>query len=432
MVSGIMKKDSSDTLKRKIMDTNVANEVAVKFLENAFTDNHVDSIEDERYRHVITRKQSRFSNQLTPNEILSLEFHPSGHTVAYSRMDGSLTIWPFISATFIPGKMIHIKDACGNDKLVTSVSWNPLEITQLITASNSNEVNIWEYDEEKRTASKIKNITVSQRAKIIKAQFDPHGQYLLAMTKSESMYLYSVKNEFQLVTTVSISKFIGDDSVYSTSWDNSGENIIIGTKTGKIKVLTIDTSTNTITNRLQVQGHRSSVTCLKMDPLGRYLISGGADGSCNIWELNTFICTNEIAELNSGIISIDMCHMGKILGVCMADNRTCFFDITTGKILYETTRKDLNSEPIIKFFPDRTMFLLSGKNDTLQKHYFGSGMMNLLSIWDFDGHRHKEQRASGKISGRRRERKAGSDKPPSRLSRSQRNKRFQGNISKRR
>lgn len=426
------KKDLSDILKRKVMDTAVANEVAVRFLENAFADNHVDSIEDERYKHVITRKQSRFSNQLAPDEILSIEFHPAGHAVAYSRIDGSLTIWPSISATFIPGKIIHIKDACGSEKIVTSVSWNPLEITQLVTASNSNEINVWEYDESKKTASKVRNVTVGHRTKVFRALFDPQGRYVLAVTKSESLYLYSVKDEFNLIATVDLSDIIENDSVYSVTWDNSGANIIIGTKSGNLLVLTVDENKNTVHTLLQVPGHRSPVSCLKIDPLGRFLVSGGTDGSCNIWDLKTFICIKEIAGLNSSVISLDICHMGKILGICLNDNRSCFCDVTTGKILYESTKKDLNSEPVIKFFPDKTMFLLSGKNDTLQKHYFGSGKMNLLSIWGFDGHKHKESKPSSKLSGKRRDRKPVSEKPPSRLPRRERQKRFQGNISKRR
>ncbi|KAL3233891.1 Protein TEX1 [Nakaseomyces bracarensis] len=420
-------------LKRKVLDSVVANEVAERFLENAFAENHVDSVEDERYKHVVTRKQSRFSSQLVPNEICALEFHPVGHTLAYSRMDGSLTIWPSISATFIPGKMIHVRDACGGDKVVTSVSWNPLEITQLISASNCNEVYVWEYDEAKKSASKVRTVTVGHRTKVTKALFDPHGKYVLAVTKTESLYLYSAKDEFTLVSTVNLVDIFGaNDSVYSVTWDNSGENIIIGTKTGCLVVLGIEPSSKSLIKRLEVTGHRSSVSCLKVDPLGRFLVSGGADGSCNIWELKSFICKTEITGLNSSIISLDICHMGKLLGICLDDQRTVFCDLGTGKILYESPSKDLNSELVIRFFPDKTMFLLSGKNDTLQKHYFGSGKMNLLAIWEHDSHKNKDSKPASKISNKRKERKHGSEKPPPRTSRNQRTKRFTGNISKRR
>ncbi|XDT10690.1 Trp-Asp (WD) repeats circular profile [Nakaseomyces glabratus] len=356
---------------------NVVENVAVKFLQSAFENEHINAIEDDRYNHVITRIQSRFKNSLTPNEILAFEFHPAGHSLAYSRIDGSITIWPSIQATFIPGKMIHIKDACGTDKLVTSISWNPNEITQLITSCNSDELDIWEYDELNLKASKVRSISVDHKTKLNNALFDPTGEYILAITKSDSIYLFSAKDDYRLLHTIKLKSIMSSDTLYSVTWDNS-------------------------------------------DPLGRYLFSGSKDGSCSIWELRTLICIKEISGLESNILSMDICHLGKMLGLCLEDERVCFCDVTTGKIIYESSLSGSNSEPLLRFFPDKTMFILSGKNDTLEKHFYGSGKLSLLSVLSTESRKNGDSKGHSKGISKKSSKKSNTDREKSQGPRSTR------------
>lgn len=399
---------------------NVVENVAVKFLQSAFENEHINAIEDDRYNHVITRIQSRFKNSLTPNEILAFEFHPAGHSLAYSRIDGSITIWPSIQATFIPGKMIHIKDACGTDKLVTSISWNPNEITQLITSCNSDELDIWEYDELNLKASKVRSISVDHKTKLNNALFDPTGEYILAITKSDSIYLFSAKDDYRLLHTIKLKSTMSSDTLYSVTWDNSGSNIFLGTKNGSIIAMSINKENNEMFKVLEVTAHRFSVTCLKIDPLGRYLFSGSKDGSCSIWELRTLICIKEISGLESNILSMDICHLGKMLGLCLEDERVCFCDVTTGKIIYESSLSGSNSEPLLRFFPDKTMFILSGKNDTLEKHFYGSGKLSLLSVLSTESRKNGDSKGHSKGISKKSSKKSNTDREKSQGPRSTR------------
>ncbi|CAL9733118.1 protein Tex1p [Monosporozyma unispora] len=370
----------SDFLEKKEITPDLADFITESYLKELLNNGKSgQKIEDDRFTQVASRTNSRFGSSLTPNEVLSMEFHPSGKLLAYSRMDGSLTIWEvpdsgdFNSSS---SRKIITNNVVGKEKLVTDLSWNGIERSQIATATNSNELIIWSLDDAKSDESEVHRIKTlhvgSPRTKINKCYYSPRGKWLLAATKSENLYLLSPENDFSIESTIKLKEYISNnDSIYSFTWNNSDDYFFVGCKDGKILGFTVEEAGGKETNvsyLFSLEGHRGSVTTLKMDQYGRYLISGSSDGTCVLWDLNTFISKHTITDINSLILSIDVDHLSKIMAISTADDTLLFYNTSDGTFIDKIEIEDLKADIWFKFHPNKTWFIKSSKDDILLNH----------------------------------------------------------------
>jgi len=79
-------------------------------------------------------------------------------------------------------------------------------------------------------------------------------------------------------TTTHLTRF-GDD-VSSVAFDSSGTVIITGDRDGEIRVGTVDSDKVHL-----LLGHDSTVWALAIDPLGRWIASGGQDTTVRLWPM---------------------------------------------------------------------------------------------------------------------------------------------------
>lgn len=369
----------SDFLEHKSITPVLSDYITELYLKEVLeSGKNVHKIEDDRYAKVVSHSKSRFGSSLQPNEILSLEFHPSGKLLAYSRMDGSLTIWEVPSNGNLNSNLsnkIVVNNIVGKEKLVTDVSWNSQEKSQIATVSNTNEIIVWslvDSESGENELSRIKTITLgSNKTKINKCYYSPRGKWLVATTKSENFYLLSTKDDFSLKFTIDLSShLLNGNVVYSTSWNNSDDYLFIGCKNGNILIFSLEEldNNNEIKCILTLNSHRGAVTALRMDPYGRYLISGGSDGMCIFWNLNTFTPKFILNDINALIISIDIDHLGKLLAISTSEDKLLFYNVSNGKLIRSLTIRELRSDIWFKFHPNKTWFINSTKDDVLCNH----------------------------------------------------------------
>lgn len=370
----------SDFLEKKAITPDLADYITESYLKELLEKSQsCQKIEDDRYIQVTSQSRSRFGSSLTQNEILSMEFHPAGKLLAYSRMDGSLTIWEvpengdFSSSV---SKKIVTNNIVGKEKLVTSLSWNGIEVSQVATVTNSNELIIWSLDDAKSGETELHRVKTiplgSARTKINKCYFSPRGKWLLAATKSENLYILSPKNDFSLVSTIKLSEYIpNNDTIYSITLNNSDDYLFVGCKDGKILVFSIE-ETNAKEAKVHylfaLEGHRGAVTALKMDQNGKYLISGSSDGTSVFWDLTTFIPKYTITDINNLIVAIDVDHLGKIMAITTADDTLLFYNTSNGKLIKKVSIEFLKSDIWFKFYPNKSWFIKSSKDEILVSH----------------------------------------------------------------
>lgn len=375
-----MTSEISDFLEKKAITPELADYITESYLKELLEKNQSSQkIADDRYVQVASQSRSRFGSSLTQNEIISMEFHPSGKLLGYSRMDGSLTIWQvpengdFSSSS---SRKIVTNNIVGKDKLVTSLSWNAVELSQVATATNSNELIIWSLDDAKLSETELHRIKTiplgSVRTKINKCYFSPRGKWLLAASKSENLYLLSAKNDFSLVSTIKLNEYISNnDTIYSITFNNSDDYLFVGCKNGKTLVFSIEETKATeakVQYLFALEGHRGAVTALKMDQNGRYLITGSSDGTCVFWDLTTFIPKHTITDINNLILAIDVDHLGKMMAITTADDTLLFYNTSNGKLIKKLSIEFLKSDIWFKFYPNKSWFIKSSKDDILVCH----------------------------------------------------------------
>lgn len=344
---------------------------------------HVEDIEDDRYLHVVSRSQSRFAVPINPNRILQLEFHPSGHYLGYCREDGSLTVWKLGNSSFARSKKMVIPDA-----MIHWISWNSQEVSEFVTCSGNHELLIWGIDEKKREIVKLRTLNSGNKNnKIERCIFDPSGNWLLSQ-QGLDLHFWDVKSDYQLkhfFQLDSLEDIDIDNSVTAINWTNSGSHLVIGLSSGKLIVL--QTDQDLVRVILVVEAHRSAINSIVLDPWGQKLITGGEDGSCNLWELATMCCQMTLDNRSSRICSMDIDSQGKILAVTSSDNAAQFYDIIEGRLLASHNLKTEESDPLIKFYPDKSWFILSGKHDSLERHFTPGNYNDLTSFWKVDTER---------------------------------------------
>lgn len=368
---------------QRTIDSPMANAMTTKFLQEL----KAEKIQDERYTRAITRTHSRFTSSITPNEVLALQFHPSGAYLAYGRMDGSLTVWVLQGHSFNKAKNCYIPDANGNDKVINDLSFNPSELNEFATVSNSNEIFIWNIQNDSSpTVNKLRTLSLpSSKVKVNRCAYDPRGIWFFAATKSDCLYIYNVKEEHSMVASLPVHSISDEnDTIYSISWDNSGKFIFIGFRSGKLALLEVSDDTGEMTFKLIVQAHRSAISVIKMDPVGRFVITGSTDGSCALWDTSTLTCSLIIDDMEGAVISMDVDHLGKILAVCSTDDLVRFYNINDGTLWKTENMQKFNSELVVRFYPRKSWFILSGENDTLESYCGPVSITDPLLLWKSD------------------------------------------------
>ncbi|QLQ78777.1 hypothetical protein HG537_0B01260 [Torulaspora globosa] len=366
--------------KLDVLTPEVAVSLTEKVLSGLVNKNQTEEIEDDRYVNVVSRTQSRFASPLGPDPIVSLEIHPSGKSLAYSRADGSLTVWVMSSASFARCKKLYVANAVGRDRSVCCVSWDSSEMDQLATVCNGSEVHVWAVDERKRTLSKVRTISVGAKLKLHTCAYDPTGRWLLALAKSEEVYLFDARKDHELHSVSDLKQIISNDSVQCLAWNNTGSHLFLGLRSGKLALLELDAS-NDFKLRMLVDAHRGFVSSIAVDPWGRFVVTGGSDGICVVWDISSMCCSVVIDDLGSNVDSLSIDHLGKCLALCTEKGDLRFYDLNSGKALLSQKMKTSGSGLIARFYPDRTWFISSSKWDILERHFTPSAYTDVLGLW---------------------------------------------------
>ncbi|CCK70731.1 Tex1p KNAG_0F00620 [Huiozyma naganishii CBS 8797] len=357
-------------LKRAVVTAALSNDLSASFIQDTLKKENIENVEDDRFLQVASSSKSRFgASGKSQNQVHLLNFHSSGSYAAYTRADGSLTVW-FLGSkgdfhTNETRKKL-VPNAAGSDRVVTAISWNPNEPAQFATCSNNNEICFWDADDD---VSRIKKLLVGHaKVKVNRVLFSTGGKWILCVARTEFLYILDSLKDYKQVCSYKLPKELDSgDGITSICWSNSNDYFFTGWRSGKIVLFQID-ALGQVSLRLNTNGHRNSVTSLKFDPLGRYLISGSSDGTFTIWDASNMVCKRSFNDIGASVVSIDVDHLGKIIAVCSGDDKLRFYDMNTGHLIELVNVNGLKSDIVFKFFPNKSWYIVSTGNDVLTVH----------------------------------------------------------------
>ena len=117
------------------------------------------------------------------------------------------------------------------------------------------------------------------KAIIFDIQYVPEKQWFYVMSADGSYSVWDINN-YDLITT----QKLGEQKLRSIDFCKSRNEAAIGYGDGTIRIIDIDT----FKEKNVLKGHMEnfSVSTVKFDPTGNYLLSGSRDAHLNIWDIN--------------------------------------------------------------------------------------------------------------------------------------------------
>jgi WD40 repeat protein len=91
-------------------------------------------------------------------------------------------------------------------------------------------------------------------------------------------------------------------------------------------------------NQVFLRGHDTDVTCLKVSPTGRFMLSGqkGQNPDVCLWDVNTMSVVQRFSEHDKPIAAVSVSCDDSIIATICSDNRLAFFDTSNGGIITHT------------------------------------------------------------------------------------------------
>eukprot|EP01080_Neovahlkampfia_damariscottae_P005265 gene5265-8883_t len=199
------------------------------------------------------------------NQIFSIDIHPTDKKFAICQ-DSTISIWKFPSIEKFNSLQKQL-----NDNYISELSTIDSSILLL---------------------AKIKqhNLTVNV------CRFSPNGEYLVAGSddKTASLFQYKGINSLTQQENWLCIKIFRDheQDVLDVEWYRDSNILASCSVDNKIHIYDISQKTRIKT----LEGHTSHVKGLSFDPIGKYLISQGADKKVIVWNVNNWDKVKEITE----------------------------------------------------------------------------------------------------------------------------------------
>lgn len=320
---------------------------------------------------------SPISSQIS--EIICLTINQTGTRVINTRTDKSIRIWKCYPDKLVDPIIIENPHL----KAVERISWNPRTEFTFASVGRDELVKIWRcnglLDKEIKVSKNGGGDIISQ---IVEYSYD--GEVLSVVDRDSTITFYSVNNNYDKIGEVKVNEHI-----YDFSWFNEGHSYFLcALHNGNLPLYRVeekkeegndntndndndDNNENNNNNKLEVthhhtlRGHRSSATCLSLNPRGIYFAVGSNEGVVSIWSTKTMINNRVITSIDEAISYIDISRDGTYLAVAYdSGSNIRIFDYESTEEVHEIPNSMSGSLvlPQIKWFPSKTAFIFTSDN----------------------------------------------------------------------
>lgn len=233
----------------------------------------------------------------TQSEIVHVSINATGSRVINTRTDRSIRIWRSTVSLTDP---IVIENPHRGP--VTCISWNPATETSFASVGGDGAVKLW-----KGLGHLEREIKLGKTAAHLVA-YAPDGD-VMAVVADGSIFIYNVAKGYTKIAHDS-----RPSKINALQWTNKGHNVFAtGHDDGSICFWRLDLMAIELLYTLQ--GHHSPVTCMCLDPRGRYLACGLREGIVSLWNTTDFTNLGVLSAVDRAISSLSASRDGTYLAV---------------------------------------------------------------------------------------------------------------------
>lgn len=313
------------------------------------------------------------------SELILISINLTGTRLVNSRTDRSIRIWKCTPERLIDPIIIehpHIK-------AVERVAWNPKTEFSFATVGRDDVVKIWRCTGTLEKELKItKNDTPDGPASEAVCQivaYSNDGEILTVVDRDNTVLLYSVSNNYTKIHEMKLNEHI-----YDIQWFHHAHSFFMcALYDGSVPIYKVtdlpsaanghtenaDSSTSTAVITVDLKhrllGHRSSATCVVLDPRGKFIAVGSNEGVVSLWSTTSMHIAKVLTNTDEAISNIDISRDGAYVAVAFdSDENIKIFDSDTTEQVYEVPNSTSGKLALshIAWFPSKTAFVHTSDN----------------------------------------------------------------------
>ncbi|KAL7956293.1 WD40-repeat-containing domain protein [Trichoderma compactum] len=277
-----------------------------------------------------------------PLNLRSIAWNPPGTLVATGSADRTLRVWN-------PEKP-NVKfstELKGHQAGIEKVAFNPTKDAELCSLSSDGVVRFWDV----RTKACFNEVTGLGDAMTL--VWAPDGQTLLVGNRSDNIFVLSPTQSTPLAShqqTVQTNQI-------AFCW--SGKKIFVTTSEGQIRIRSYPDFEPVLrlgdgedAAEFTLKGHTASCLTAELQPMGRYLATGGANSIIALWDTTDWLCQRTITRMTGPVRSISFTFDGSyVVGGSDEGNGLEVTHVETGEHVH--TFKTAGSCPVVAWAPTR-------------------------------------------------------------------------------
>lgn len=252
------------------------------------------------------------ARDLAPNgkpsqaEIIHVSVNHTGSRTINTRTDRTIRIWRSNHATLADPVVVESP----HRGPVTCVSWNPNTEMSFASVGGDSTVKLWRGSGQ--LEREIKAAGGADRAFHLVA-YSPDGRYLAVADTGATVRLHDVSAGYVVVAEVATGL-----AVNALVWPNKGHGVMVTAHAdGHVKVWAV--ADGAVGPGRVLAKHHAPVTCLCMDPRGRYLGYGLSEGVVSLWRTADMTSHGVLAAVDRDISTVCPSRDGAYVAVGYGD-----------------------------------------------------------------------------------------------------------------
>lgn len=301
------------------------------------------------------------------SEVILLSINLTGTRLVNSRTDRTIRIWKCTPERLLDPITIEHPHL----KAVERVAWNPKTEFSFATVGRDDLVKIWRCTGMLEKELKIVKSDASTSAICQVVNYSSDGEILSVVDRDSTVLLFSVTNNYTKIGEIKLNEHI-----YDLQWFNHNHSFFMcALHDGSVPIYKVSDTSDGVSVDLkhQLLGHRSSATCVTVDPRGKYCAVGSNEGVVSLWNTASMINTKVLTNTDESISCIDISRDGTYIAVALdSGSNIKIYDYESTEQVYEVPNSFSGNLVLssVAWFPSKTAFVHTsdnGKSMTLMK-----------------------------------------------------------------
>lgn len=293
-----------------------------------------------------------FGGKPSLSDITHLSVNATGNRVINTRTDRSIRVW----------RVVHLR--ASNPTVIENahrdaaiILWNTNTDTSFASVGRDSYVKLWNCSG--RLEREIKVLKAKGAAVLEQIEYSADGELLCVVDTDGTLIFYNVGDTYSRMTLIKASAHVND-----IKWTNRGHFYVIAAlDNGTVEIFQPNLDKKSVKLVHTLKGHKSPVTCVSIDPRGRFIACGTKEGIASLWRTSDMLNFRALSKVDEEIAGIEVSRDGSFLAISYAQGSNInIYDWDTVEHLHEVPNCSAGKTGYLalKWFPHRASFAYVG------------------------------------------------------------------------